>query len=240
MSEAKESSHLSKKNDFIELEFLGRNLINREVFDTNILHEAKKINPDIKETKPLIICISKGMVVKGLDESLESKEIGKKYTIKLSPDKAFGKRDPKLIRLIPMKMFTDQKILPQPGMTLALDNNLVRVASVSGGRVLVDFNNPLAGKDVEYDFTIKKQVHDIKEKIESVQKFLFGQAFDFDIEEKEGKRIIVFKDLKLAPILQAFRQNFKELLDMDVEILEKKKEAKEEKMQEKEIKKSSP
>ena len=32
------------KNDFVEIEFLGKNLSNNEVFDTNIAEEAKKIN----------------------------------------------------------------------------------------------------------------------------------------------------------------------------------------------------
>ena len=31
-----------QKNDFVEIEFLGKNLTNGEIFDTNILEEAKK------------------------------------------------------------------------------------------------------------------------------------------------------------------------------------------------------
>jgi FKBP-type peptidyl-prolyl cis-trans isomerase SlyD len=231
-SETKETpenkNKLTKKKDFIELEFIGKNLTNNGIFDSNILEEAKKLNPEIKETKPLVICIGEGFVVKGLDEFLEGKETGKKYTLKLTPEKAFGKRDSKLIKLMPMRIFAEQKVYPQPGMTFALDNALVKIISVSGGRVLVDFNNPLASKEIEYEFTIKKIVSDDKEKINALQNFLFGQIFDFDIEEvgneKEGKKKIVFKELRLAPILNAFKDKFKEILGMDIEILEKKKE----------------
>ena len=214
------------KKDFVELEFLGRNLTNNEVFDTNITEEAKKI--DLKlGGKPLIICIGESMVVKGFDEALEGKEVGKKYSVKLSEDKAFGKRDKKLIQLIPLKMFLAQKIMPEPGMVLALDNNLVRIVSVSGGRVMVDFNNPLAGKEIEYEFTIKRKVSDNKEKINAVQRFFFGQEFEFDIDESSKKA--VFKDLKLMPVLNAFAPKFKDLLGLTVEILEKpKKEGKKE------------
>jgi len=231
-SEGKETA---KKKDFIELEFLGKNLLNNEIFDTNVLEEAKKINPDIKDVRPLVICIGQEMVVKGLDEFLDGKEIGKKYNLKLTPDKAFGKRDPKLIRLIPMKVFLEQKIYPQPGMTLALDNSLVKVVSVSGGRVMVDFNNPVAGKDIEYEFTIKKIISDDKEKVKALQNFLFGQTFEFDLEEDKDKKTkkILFKEVKLAPILNVFKDKFKELLDVDLEILEKKKEEKKEKVEEK-------
>ncbi len=230
MAETK-SSEITKKHDFVEIEFLARNLANNEVFDTNIAEEAKKISLDLN-TKPFIISVGRGMVVSGLDEALEGKETGKKYTIKLAPEKAFGKRNPSLVRLIPMRIFAEQKIYPQPGMTLALDENLVKVVSVSGGRVLVDFNNPVAGKDVEYEFTIKRILKDTKEKVNAVQIFFFNQEFECDIEEKDSKKKIVFKDLKLIPVLNALKPKFKELLDMDVEILEKKKEEKKEKISE--------
>jgi len=212
----------AKKGDFVELEFTGKNLGNNEIFDTNVPEEAKKLNPKA-EPKPLQICIGQGMVVKGFDEALEGKEIGRKHKIQLSPEKAFGKRQSELVRLMPMKIFLAQKIRPEPGMTLALDDNLVRIVSVSGGRVLVDFNNPLAGKDVEYEFTIKKILADIKEKTSALQKFLFGQEFEFEVDE--AKKKIIFKDSKLMNVLNVFKDKFKEMLGYEPEILQKKESA---------------
>jgi len=212
----------TKKHDFIELEFIGKNINDNEVFDTNIKEEAKKLNPNIKEVKPLVLCIGADMVVKGLDEAIIDKEVGKKYTTKLAPEKAFGKRDGKLIKLVPKRFFIEQKINPMPGMTLALDNSLVKVVSSSGGRVMIDFNNPLAGKDVEYEFTIKRILSDNREKVNSIQSFLFGKEFEFEIDE--AKKKIIFSELQLMPILNAFKEKFKELIGFDVEILAKKKE----------------
>ncbi len=215
---------LTKKGDFIELEFLGKNLTNNEVFDTNIKAEAEKIGIEFTG-KPLIICIGQGMVVKGFDQALEGKEVGKKLSIKLTPEQGFGTRRPNLSRMIPLKLFLAQKIYPQPGMTLALDNNLVKVMSVSGGRVMVDFNNPLAGKDLEYEFTIKKLIEDSKEKVSAVQKFLFGHEFEVDVDDSAKK--VIFKDVKLTPILNAFKDKFREMLGFDVEILAKAEDKKE-------------
>jgi FKBP-type peptidyl-prolyl cis-trans isomerase SlyD len=223
----------TKKHDFIELEFIGKNLNDNEVFDTNIKEEAKKINPNVKEVKPLVLCIGADMVVKGLDEAIIDKETEKKYTIKLTPEKAFGKRDGKLIKLVPKRFFIEQKINPVPGMTLALDNSLVKIVSSSGGRVMIDFNNPLAGKDVEYEFTIKKIISDNKEKVNALQRFLFGKEFEFEIDE--AKKMITFSEIQLMPILNAFKEKFNELLGFDVEILAKKK--KDEKTEVKENKK---
>jgi FKBP-type peptidyl-prolyl cis-trans isomerase 2 len=220
----------TKKGDFVELEFVARNLTNNEVFDTNITEEAKKIDLKLSGI-PLIVCIGKNMVLKGLDEDLENKELNIKYNIKLSPDKAFGKRFPNLVRMMPLKIFQAQKVYPQPGMTFALDNNLVKIVSVSGGRVMVDFNNPLAGKDIEYNYTIKRLVTDTKEKVKALQLFLFGQEFPTDIDENSKK--IIFKDIKLTPVLNAFKDKFKDILGYDVEIFEDKKEKSLEKTQEK-------
>jgi len=211
----------TKKHDFIELEFIGKNINDDEVFDTNIKEEAVKLNPNIKEVKPLVICIGADMVVKGFDEELVDKETGKKYKIKISPEKAFGKRDAKLIKLVPKRFFIEQKINPMPGMTLSLDNSIVKVISSSGGRVMIDFNNLLAGKDVEYEFTIKKVINDNKEKVNALQRFLFGREFEFDIDAEKKK--IIFSELQLTPVLNIFKDKFKELLGFDVEILAKPK-----------------
>lgn len=211
----------TKKKDFVEIEFLGRNLLTNEVFDTNVLEEAKKLNPNVEGSKLLVACVGEGMVVKGFDESLEGKEINKKYTIKLSPEQAYGKRHSNLVRMIPMKFFLSQKIMPEPGMTLAMDNNLVKIISVSGGRVMVDFNNPLAGKEIEYEFTIKKIIHDTREKASALLRFFLGQEFEFDVNEKDKK--LIFKDAKLMPVLNVLKDKFKDMMGFDVEIFEEKK-----------------
>ena len=51
-----------------------------------------------------------GLVLKGLDENLEGKEIGKDYSIKLSPEKGFGSRNPSMIKTIPMKLFREKNM----------------------------------------------------------------------------------------------------------------------------------
>jgi FKBP-type peptidyl-prolyl cis-trans isomerase SlyD len=178
---------LVKKNDFIEIEFTARVKDDNRVFDTNIKEEAEKAKLEIKDFSPLIICVGKSMAIKGLDNALEGKELGKKYTIEIKPDEAFGARDSKMVRMVPLKAFLAQKIYPERGMQFALDGMVVKVLSNSGGRVLVDFNNPLAGREVIYDFIIKKNVEDIKEKINALQDFFFRRKFEFHVEEKDKK-----------------------------------------------------
>jgi FKBP-type peptidyl-prolyl cis-trans isomerase 2 len=207
----------TKKNDFVEIEYIGRT--DGEVFDSNIPKEVKKVNPQA-ESKPLIAAIGVGMVVKGLDKDLEAKEIGKKYIVLVKQEDAYGKRNPQMIRTVQKAAFLEHEMNPVPGMTVALDNQLAKIISVSGGRVMVDFNHPLAGKELEFEYTIKKKLTDTKEKINALQNFFFRKEFEFDLDDKDKK--IIFKDLQLAPILNMFKDKFKELIGYDVEILAKK------------------
>ena len=204
------------KNDFIELEFIGKE-IDGKVFDTNIPEEAEKI--DIKiENKPFIICVGQKMVVRGLDKALEGKEIGKTCNITLSYEEAFGPRRRELVRLIPLNVFTEKNISPRPGMTLALDNNLVRIASVSGGRVLVDFNNPLAGKEISYEFVIKRKITDKKQKINSLLNYFLKKEIDFEL--KDNKAVFKTKDPMMEVGINMINDKFKDILDIEL-IVEK-------------------
>jgi FKBP-type peptidyl-prolyl cis-trans isomerase 2 len=203
-----------QKNDFVEIEFTGKS--GNEIFDTTNKEDAKKIGIEIQD-KPLIISVGNGMLLKAFDEYLEGKELNKKYSIHLEPEKAFGKRQSSMIKLIPMKVFLEKQIRPMPGMSLQIDNYVVKILAVSGGRVTVDFNNPLAGKEIDYDFIIKRKITDDSEKVNALQDFFFRQRFEFSIE---GKKVI-FKEEKIKPFVEIFKQKFKEITGLDFEVLQK-------------------
>lgn len=202
------------KNDFIEIEFTGKISGTDEIFDTNIKADVKKANLDLKDVKPFVLAVGHKMLPQGFDDDLVGKEEGKSYTVEIEPKNAFGKRNPQMIRMIPTKLFHEQKIDPQRGMQLALDGQLVKVLSSDRGRTLVDFNNPLAGKNVSYDYKINRIVSDNKEKINALQDFLFRRTFDFDLKDKN----IVFKvEKELEPFVKMFAPKFEEILGMKVE-----------------------
>jgi len=204
-----------KKNDFVELKFTGTQ--DGNIFDTTNPKEAKQIgiNADVK---PFIICVGNDMVLKGLDKELPGKEVGKEYNIHLTPDKAFGKRNPQLVKLIPMRVFREKNINPMPGMAFQLDANIVKIISVSGGRVMVDFNNPLAGKEVDYKYKITKIIEDSKEKINALQDYFFKRRFEFNID---GKKVI-FKNPNIKPLLEMMSEKFKEMTGFEFLVLEEK------------------
>lgn len=216
-----------KKNDFIEIEFTGK--ANNEIFDTTHKEEAKKIGIEA-DVKPIVVSVGNEMLLKGLDENLDGKEVEKPYSIKLAPEKAFGPRNPSLIKTIPMKVFKEKNMNPYPGLTVQMDNYLAKILSVSGGRIIVDFNNPLAGKEIQYDFKILKKVEDINEKINSLQDFFFRNRFEFTINEKDKK--VIFKEEKIKPFIDIFKDKFKEITGFDFEVEKTNPKEKEEKSKE--------
>jgi len=203
-----------KKNDFIEVEFTGR--ANGDLFDTTDKKEAEEMGLQA-EVKPVIVSVGNGMLLEGFDKALIDKEIDKKYSIHLEPKDAFGIRNPSLIKTIPMRVFREKDMNPMPGMTLQLDNQVAKVISVSGGRVMVDFNNQLAGKEIDYEFKILKKVDDDIEKVNALQDFFFRQRFEFKIDE--GK--VLFKDNKIKPLIEMMKEKLKELSGLDFGFEEK-------------------
>ena len=204
------------KKDFIEIDYTGK-LADGTVFDTTNTQIAKKHNLRSENTRenPTIICVGEKQLIPGLDEALIGKELNKEYTITVPAEKAFGKKDAKNIRLIPMRTFQKQNIMPQPGLQVNIDGSVATVLRVSGGRILVDFNHPLAGREITYNITIKKKITDKKEQIESY----LGQAFPFPLKVsvKENKATVTLPQNLPKEIAEELSKKLKGLTDTDVE-----------------------
>ena len=194
-----------KKNDFIELEYTARIKQTNQIFDLTDEKVAKENNIHNPKAKygPVIICVEQHDLVPGLDHALIDKEPGS-YTINLNPEEAFGLRDAKLIKLIPMNNFKKKEIYPYPGLQVNIDNMMGIVRSVSSGRVIVDFNHPLAGKAVIYDIKILRIIENDEEKLQGFSKL----HFDADAELKEGLAYIKVPIPKALekPILDKLKQ----------------------------------
>ncbi len=182
-----------KKGTFIKLSYTAKTKVNNKIFDKG------EIN----------IISGAGYVISGLDESFEKHEIGDNYSIEIPCEKAFGKRNPNLLKLIPIKEFKKQKINPVPGLVLTINDKQGLVRSVSGGRVIVDFNNPLAGKDVIYDVKILKEIKEDKEKIKTVIKARLGIPETLYAIEKNK---VLIKGVK-----KEFAKELEKILNKDLE-----------------------
>ena len=187
VSQKSEISATIKKHDFVEIEYTGKLKDENIIFDTTDEKVAKENKLHGHDYGPVIICIGEEQLLKGLDKNLEGKETGKEYDFDIKPEDAFGKKNAKLIQLVPTNKFKQQKIQPMPGMQLNIDGVVGTVKTVSGGRTLVDFNHPLAGKELSYKIKINKKITDDKEKLSSYLKLRIGKDFEAEITNSNAK-----------------------------------------------------
>lgn len=217
---------MASKGEFVKLNYTGKVKEDGMVFDTTSPEVAKEHGLEAERTyEPVVICLGQGQILPGLDDELEGKEKGK-HTIEVEAAKAFGKKDASLIELIPLSKFKEAKINPVPGLQVQFDDQLGTVRRAGGGRVLVDFNHPLAGKDLVYEVTIEDTITDKKEQTIALSKSMFGlEPEEVKIQEKK----ITVKYPKELPeqITKPVGEKWAELLKVDkVEFTAPKEEKK--------------
>jgi FKBP-type peptidyl-prolyl cis-trans isomerase 2 len=216
-----------QKKDFIEVEFTGK-VKDGSIFDSNVKKDLEQLNPEANP-KPFIFCLGEGMFLKGIDDFLIGKEAGK-YVIELSPENAFGPRMPQFIQMVPIKVFKEQNLNPAVGAVFNFDGRMAKVLSNSSGRVMVDFNHPLAGKNVVYEINVLRKVDDSNEKIKSFLNFLFRRDFKFAIE---GNKVFLEVEKNYAQFVEMFKEKFKDIFGMDLEIKPREEKKQEETPKEK-------
>lgn len=156
-----------QKGDFVVIDYVAKVKETGEVFDTTSEETAKKqrLYKEGEIYEPKLVVVGEGWVLKALDESLEKMEVDKAMSVELSPDKAFGDRDAAKVKRVSLRHLTAEGINPTLGMRVEHDGKMATVRAIGAGRVLLDFNLPLAGKTLVYDVTVKKKLETEQEKI---------------------------------------------------------------------------
>lgn len=168
-----------------------------ELFDTtredsakdNDIHDEKKVYEEV----PFIV--GEKRFLPGLDEALEGAEIGKELSITVQPEKGAGERDPKLVEMRSMREFSRMNIVPEVGKEVVIDNKPAFIAAVFAGRVRVDYNNPLAGYDVKYDYKVTKKAKDREDKIRGIIDMDYGSSDEFGLTITDDTAEILLPDV---------------------------------------------
>lgn len=224
-----------KNGDFILLDYTGKIKDTKQVFDTTIEQTAKDSNIHQKgaKYKPAMVCIGEGDVLKGLDEDLVGKEVGKSYSVEIIPEKGFGKKDAKLMKIVNTNLFLKNNINPVPGLQVNVDNLIGIIKTVSGGRTIIDFNHPLAGKNLVYEFNILKIVVDDEEKI----KGMLTSYLSIDNPEVKIENDILMVNSEIPEMFKKqLEEKIKKLIPAIKKVDYKKKEEKKEEKPEEEKK----
>ncbi len=174
-----------QKGDFIKLSYTGK-LENGTVFDTTDANVAKEnaIYNEQASYGPETVVVGKGFVVAGLDEDLIGKDVGYHGTVTIPPEKGFGLRRIDQIETIPVKKFKEPI---RPGVRVNVGGRTGTVESIAGGRARVNFNSPLAGETLTYDYTIDAMIEGRDEKIAAILRMYTGKDIEHTIKDDKVK-----------------------------------------------------
>jgi FKBP-type peptidyl-prolyl cis-trans isomerase SlyD len=98
-------------------------------------------------------------IVPGLEKAIDGKGVGETIEVKVTPADGYGDYDPNAIRNVPVRKLPEKK-RPEAGEILQVQTpegpRHVTVQSVRGDYAKIDFNHPLAGKNLFFKVTIKE------------------------------------------------------------------------------------
>ncbi|AAY80029.1 peptidyl-prolyl cis-trans isomerase [Sulfolobus acidocaldarius DSM 639] len=191
-----------KDKDFVYIDYVAKVKDTGEIFDTTIEEEAKKANIYSNNVKyePKLVILGEHSIISGLEEAIYQMNAGEEKEVEIPPEKAYGKKDPTKVRIVSLGDLKKRGVNPYPNMMVRFtDGSVATVKSVTGGRVVLDFNHPLADKTVIYKVKVVKVLQDEKDKVKAVLEKWLGKnnADKFGIElgeDKKNLKITVPKD----------------------------------------------
>jgi len=106
---------------------------------------------------PLVFMFGKGQIIPGLESGIQNMAIGEKGDVLVKAEDAYGTHNPDAKQEVPKEQFAGIDL--QVGMTLygqGEDGGTVQVVvqEIGTDSVIIDFNHPLAGKDLMFSVTI--------------------------------------------------------------------------------------
>jgi len=153
-----------KNGDLVKLEYTAYS--GNSVIDTTDEKLAKDngIHDQKKKYGPVIVKVGANQILQGVDDALIGMNENSEKEFDIAPEKAFGVRNSQMVRLVPMKQFRNAGMRPVPGQVINIDNTPAVIRSVNSGRVVVDFNHPLAGVTLKYKIKVSTTAGDLEGK----------------------------------------------------------------------------
>ena len=197
-----------KEGDFVLAEYSLYVRDSGELVETTNEEEARKagIYSPNERYGPKLVIIGEKRLIEGLEEAIKELGEGEEKEVEIPPEKAFGQRDPNKLKRVSLGLLRRKGLRGSltPGEILEIDGKYAVVRAITGGRVVLDYNHPLAGKTLKAKVKIVKKIEDDKEKIKHLILRRTNRLSDSDIEveEEDGKIVVKLaeKALRIADL----------------------------------------
>ncbi|RLG45666.1 MAG: hypothetical protein DRN81_01020 [Thermoproteota archaeon] len=160
-----------------------------EIYKTTVEQDAKEygIYDESQRYGPALLILGAGWLHRNIEKLFVGMKPGETKEGVLQPNEAFGERDPRNIKTILARRLEKRGITVRVGEKIVIDGREGRIDSVSGGRVRVDFNHPLASKKIKYKITLHRILRTEEEKAEAV----LNHVFNYPIRVKIKNNVII-------------------------------------------------
>ncbi len=208
--------------DFVRLAYTIRTADDGNVIDTTDEETAEEaeIDTDEYEFEPRIIALGAGHVFPSVEEALIGSSVGDEAVVDVPADDAFGAYDPDEVETVKADKIPEDS--RYPGAQVQIDNRQGHLETIIGGRARVDFNHPLAGEDLEYEYEVLETIEDREEKAAGMLGMHLQEAPEVRIEtvveeeetvteDDDGEEVVeteeVEKDVLYVTATQAMQMN---------------------------------
>ncbi len=161
---------------------------------------------------PILVIPGEADLFPKVMEKVLKLEEGEKFELELNPEDAYGNYDRGKVRVYSIKRLEREGIQPRVGEIVQIDRQSGIIQSITGGRVTVDFNHPLAGKKILVEGEIVKRVEDELEKVRSIVADSFDVPLeDIKIEKNEEGAVTVELPSKAYVLRDAYSRKIRSL-----------------------------
>lgn len=119
---------------------------------TGTLPDSGDVFDSSEGREPLAFLVGHKQMIPGFERELMGAVAGEKVEFTLSPEDAYGERNPDAVQQVPLDMFGG--IAPEIGMTLMSDLGPFIVSQIDGDVITADFNHALAGKSLTFNVEV--------------------------------------------------------------------------------------
>ncbi|MEF8828342.1 MAG: peptidylprolyl isomerase [Haloarcula sp.] len=185
-----------QKGDVVKLAYTARTVDGGQLVDTTDEEVAEDdgIDTEQQEFGPRTIVLGENHIFPDVEQDVYGKEVGDEGDVTVAAADAFGEYDEEEVRTVSKdKIPEDDRY---PGAHVDIEGEHGHVETIIGGRARVDFNHPLAGEDLEYEYEILEEVTDREEKAQGIIQMMLDMELDvwFETDTVEEEQLVESED----------------------------------------------
>lgn len=116
---------------------------------TLTLDDGTKVDTNVGGD-PLVYTQGEGQIIPGLERELAGLGVGDEKSVRVAAKDGYGELDPEALREIPTEQIPEDARHVGAMLSAQGHGGPIRVAELRGETAVLDFNHPMAGKDLNF------------------------------------------------------------------------------------------